>query len=86
MNLMTEFWIIRMIAYRETGSQSKGTRNSSTSGSSMNLIAFESDSTVSSAIGIGAGPTLRAWILSPQKNWSPKNGTTVVGHCYKYKE
>jgi hypothetical protein len=32
-------------------------RNSTTSGSSMNLIAFESASTVSSAIGIGAGPT-----------------------------
>jgi hypothetical protein len=38
----------------------KGAKNSFTSGSSMNLIAFESASTISSAIGIGAGPTPRA--------------------------
>ncbi|KAG0490833.1 hypothetical protein HPP92_007696 [Vanilla planifolia] len=54
--------------------------HSFTSGSSMNFIALDSCSTLSSDIGIGAGPTPLACILSPQKNWSPKKGTTVVGH------
>lgn len=52
-----------------------------TSGWSMKFIAFERLSTLSCAIGIGAGPTPFWCTLSPQKNWSPKNGTMVVGHC-----
>lgn len=51
-----------------------------TSGSSIYLIAIESRSTLSSYMGIGLGPTPLAWILSPQKNWSPKKGIIVVGH------
>ena len=52
-----------------------------TSGWSMNLMAFDKFSTLSWDIGIGAGPNSFSYILSPQKNWSPKNGTMVVGHC-----
>jgi hypothetical protein len=52
-----------------------------TSGWSMKFIAFERLSTLSWDIGIGAGPSSFWCILSPQKNWSPKNGTMVVGHC-----
>lgn len=52
-----------------------------TSGCSINLTAFERFSTVSWDIGIGAGPSPFCCTLSPQKNWSPKKGTMVVGHC-----
>lgn len=51
-----------------------------TSGWSMNCMASVRVSTLSCDIGIGAGPSPLWWILSPQKNWSPKNGTMVVGH------
>lgn len=30
---------------------------------------------------MGGGPTPLACTRSPQKGWSPKKGTTVVGHC-----
>ena len=36
-----------------------------------------------SSTGIGGGPTLLSCTLSPQKGWSPKKGTMVVGHCHK---
>ena len=51
-----------------------------TTGWSMNFMAFDKFSRVSWEIGIGAGPSPFWYILSPQKNWSPKNGTMVVGH------
>lgn len=57
-----------------------------TSGWSINVIASERHSTLSSEMGMGTGPTSIAWILSPQKNWSPKKGTTVVGHWKYWKE
>lgn len=47
----------------------------------MKSIASESDSTVSWDMGIGFGPSPLWYILSPQKYWSPKKGTIVVGHC-----
>lgn len=52
-----------------------------TSGCSINLMASERFSMLSWEIGMGAGPRPLWWTLSPQKNWSPKKGTTVVGHC-----
>lgn len=51
-----------------------------TIGSIMNLIAATNFSSENSSTGMGAGPTPLAWTRSPQNNWSPKNGTTVVGH------
>lgn len=49
-------------------------------GSSINLIASTNFGRENSSTGIGGGPTPLAWTLSPQKGWSPKKGTIVVGH------
>lgn len=51
-----------------------------TLGSSMNLIASTNLRSENSSIGMGAGPTPLACTRSPQKGWSPKKGTMVVGH------
>jgi len=48
-------------------------------------MASTSLSNVNSSTQMGAGPTPLACTRSPQNGWSPKNGTTVVGH-YKNKE
>lgn len=47
----------------------------------MKLIASTSLGSENSSIGIGGGPTPLACTLPPQNGWSPKKGTTVVGHC-----
>lgn len=54
-----------------------------TSGFSIKFIASTSLSSENSSTGMGAGPTPLACTRSPQKGWSPKKGTTVVGHCIK---
>lgn len=46
----------------------------------MNLIAVTNFSRENSSTGIGEGPTPLACTCSPQNGWSPKKGTTVVGH------
>lgn len=51
-----------------------------TSGCSMNLIASTNFGSENSSTGMGAGPTPLACTRSPQKGWSPKKGTIVVGH------
>lgn len=51
-----------------------------TLGSNMKFIAATNFSSENSSTGIGGGPTPLAWTRSPQNGWSPKNGTTVVGH------
>lgn len=50
-------------------------------GSSINSIALISFSKLKWLTGIGAGPTPFSCTRSPQKGWSPKKGTIVVGHC-----
>lgn len=52
----------------------------------MNLIASTNLSSENSSTGIGAGPNPLACTRSPQKGWSPKKGTMVVGHYVAWKE
>lgn len=49
------------------------------SGWRMNCSAATSLSVVRSSMAMGAGPTPRRLHAPPQKLWSPKKGTTVVG-------
>lgn len=51
-----------------------------TFGSSMKVIASTNFGSENSSTAIGAGPTPLACTRSPQKGWSPKKGTIVVGH------
>lgn len=83
LSLLSSFLTLSYISNSTNLHSSKFKENidiKSTSGWSINLIAFERYSTLSWDIGIGAGPSPFWCILSPQKNWSPKNGTMVVGH------
>lgn len=54
--------------------------NRITFGSIINFIASTNFVSVNSSTGMGAGPTPLACTRSPQKGWSPKKGTMVVGH------
>jgi len=54
-----------------------------TLGFCMKRMAATSFSRQNSSIGMGDGPMPFACTRSPQKGWSPKNGTIVVGHCVK---
>jgi len=46
----------------------------------MKFIASISLVRENSSTGMGGGPTPLACTRSPQKGWSPKKGTMVVGH------
>ena len=46
----------------------------------MNSIAETNFLRENSSTGIGGGPTPLACTCLPQNGWSPKKGTTVVGH------
>ena len=51
----------------------------------MKFIAATNLSSENSSTEIGGGPNPLALTRSPQKGWSPKNGTIVVGHCSQTK-
>lgn len=57
-----------------------GKREKVTFGSSINFIASTNLGSENSSTAMGAGPTPLACTRSPQKGWSPKKGTIVVGH------
>ena len=61
-------------------SKGKKKKNSITLGSSMKFIASTNLRSENSSTGMGEGPTPLACTRSPQKGWSPKKGTIVVGH------
>jgi hypothetical protein len=46
----------------------------------MKCIASTNLVSENSSTGMGGGPTPLACTRSPQKGWSPKKGTMVVGH------
>lgn len=46
----------------------------------MKFIASTNLRSENSSTGMGEGPTPLACTRSPQKGWSPKKGTIVVGH------
>lgn len=46
----------------------------------MKFIALINLGSENSSTGMGGGPTPLACTRSPQKGWSPKKGTMVVGH------
>lgn len=54
-----------------------------TLGSSIKFMAAINLGSENTSIRIGGGPTPLSCTLSPQKGWSPKKGTIVVGHCQK---
>lgn len=58
-------------------------KQSHTSGRAINSSAFTRRSRLKSPTGIAFGPTPWVNTASPQKGWSPKKGTTVVGHCIR---
>ncbi len=51
-----------------------------TSGLIMKRRASTKDGVSSLSMGMGLGPTPMRVQAAPQKGWSPKKGTTVVGH------
>ncbi len=46
----------------------------------MKRRASTKDGVSSLSMGMGLGPTPMRVQAAPQKGWSPKKGTTVVGH------
>lgn len=66
--------------------KSKCIGNCGTWGLSMNFIASTNFSSENWSTGIGGGPNFLACTRSPQKGWSPKKGTMVVGHYIAWKE